>query len=84
MFVKVYTVPHCIACLQAKQYLEERNIVFRERNVRTDPLAAEEMYKQTKQLRVPVIQIDNEFILGFDEIKLDAALKKAQESDEEK
>ena len=65
--VKVYSTPTCPWCKKAKQFLEDNKIPYQGLDVAGDKTAREEMINKTKQMGVPVIDIDGEFTVGFDE-----------------
>ncbi|MDD5182481.1 MAG: glutaredoxin family protein [Candidatus Nanoarchaeia archaeon] len=66
----VYSTPTCPFCVRAKDFLKKNKFQFKEINVAEDHEAAQFMIEKTQQMGVPVIQIGNEFVTGFDEIKL--------------
>ena len=72
--VKIYTMDSCSWCVKAKEYLKSKNIEFVELNVKTDMEARQEMIKNTKQMKVPVLNIDGTFIVGFNKDVIDTAL----------
>lgn len=74
--VKVYTTDSCPWCVKAKNYLKSKNISFEELNVADDMLAREEMIKKSKQMGVPVLDINGTVIIGFDKSAIDKALTK--------
>lgn len=47
--------------------LDENKLVYQEVDVSTDKAALEDMVKKTGQLAVPVIDINGEMAVGFDE-----------------
>jgi glutaredoxin len=51
-------------------FLDEHNIAYQDVDVTTDSAAREEMVKKTGQMAVPVIEIDGEFTIGFNEALL--------------
>jgi glutaredoxin len=61
--------------LQAKEFLQNHKIKFTEINVADDKKAASEMVKKSGQMGVPVIEIDGEIVVGFDEEMLRKLLK---------
>lgn len=73
--VKVYTTDSCPWCVKAKQYLKSKNVGFEELNVQTDMNARQEMIKKTKQMGVPVLDINGTVIIGFDKSAIDDALE---------
>ncbi|MDD6793888.1 MAG: glutaredoxin family protein [Clostridiaceae bacterium] len=72
--VKVYTTDSCPWCVKAKNYLKSRNVSFVELNVAEDMEAREEMLKKSKQMGVPVLDINGTVIIGFDKPAIDTAL----------
>ncbi|MDD4159803.1 MAG: glutaredoxin domain-containing protein [Synergistaceae bacterium] len=77
MNVKVYSTDTCPWCVKAKEYLESLNIEYDSVNVAGDKAAAMELVKKTRQMGVPVIQIGEKYIVGFDQIKINEMLKEA-------
>ncbi len=60
----------------AKEYLSQKGFTYEEHDVAADRAAAKEMIEKSKQMRVPVIIVDGEIIVGFDQAKLDELLAK--------
>lgn len=75
MEVKIYTTPTCPWCKKAKAFLKENKVEYKEVNVSSDEKASKEMIEKSGQMSVPVIDIDGNIIVGFDEKKLKEALK---------
>lgn len=72
--VKVYTTNTCPWCDKAKNYLKSKGIEFQELNVQDDMAAREEMVKKSKQMGVPVLDVNGTVIIGFDKAAIDTAL----------
>ncbi|MBM6839490.1 glutaredoxin family protein [Clostridium saudiense] len=72
--VKVYTTNTCPWCDKAKSYLKSKGIAFEELNVQDDMIAREEMIKKSKQMGVPVLDVNGTIIIGFDKPAIDTAL----------
>ncbi len=72
--VKVYSTTTCPWCSRAKAYLREKNVDFEDLNVGVDAKARQEMVEKSGQLGVPVIEINDKIIIGFDKNALDAEL----------
>ena len=72
--VKVYTTNSCPWCVKAKDYLTKKGVEFTSLNVQDDMEAREEMLKKSKQMGVPVIDINVTIIIGFDKPAIDKAL----------
>ncbi len=70
MNVTVYTTPTCPYCRQAKQFLAQRGVPFVEKNVAADRRAAQEMVHVSGQQGVPVITVDGQVVIGFDQPRL--------------
>ena len=64
--VKIYSSPTCPYCAMAKQLMSGMKIPFKEFDVSTDEQAAHEMIHKSGQIGVPVIEIGNTILLGFD------------------
>ena len=79
MNIKVYCTPHCPWCAAAKDYLKSHGFEFEEIDVSTDPLLAEELIKKSGQMGVPVIEIDDELIIGFNKERLNEVLNIKEE-----
>lgn len=71
---RVYSTPSCPYCKMAKSYLKERGVQFEEINVAEDTQAAMEMIEKSGQMGVPVLEIDDHIIVGFDKKAIDQAL----------
>ncbi len=70
MHVIIYTMPMCQYCGVAKQFLAERGIGFIEYDLSKDHNKMAEIVSRTGRASVPVIEIDGEFIVGFDKHRL--------------
>lgn len=73
--VTIYSTPTCHYCNVAKDYFKANNINYTEHNVAEDQTARMEMIQKTGQLGVPVIQIDDEIVVGFSEPHVRALLE---------
>ena len=70
MKITVYSTPICPWCDRVKEFLRENDIEFEEVNVAQDQEKAQEMIQKSGQTGVPVIDIDGQIVIGFDEAKL--------------
>lgn len=73
--VTIYTTPSCIYCKKAKAFFKEHNVEYQEKDVAADSTVADEMVEKSGQMGVPVIEIDDSIIVGFDEVALREALQ---------
>jgi glutaredoxin 3 len=72
--VTIYSTPTCVYCKMAKEYFQKNNVQYTEHNVASDEKARDEMVKKSHQLGVPVIDIDGEIFVGFDQRGIKKAL----------
>jgi glutaredoxin 3 len=73
--VTIYSTPTCHFCHAAKEFLKFNNIAFTDYNVAEDQAKRQEMVEKSGQMGVPVIFIDNEMMIGFDEEKMKELLE---------
>jgi glutaredoxin 3 len=73
--VTIYSTPTCHFCHMAKEFFTENQVKFTDYNVATDLPKRQEMIQKSGQMGVPVIYVDNNLIVGFDEEKLRGLLK---------
>lgn len=74
--IKIYSTPYCSYCRMAKSFFAEKKVLFDEVDVSVDHAAAEEMIKKTGQMGVPVIEIGEDTVVGFDRATLEKLLVK--------
>ncbi|MEE9583773.1 MAG: glutaredoxin domain-containing protein [Dehalococcoidales bacterium] len=74
--VVIYSTPTCPICKRAKQYFTQQGITYQDINVAADREAAHEMIHKSGQMGVPVIIVDNELMVGFNQGKFDALMAK--------
>ena len=73
--VTVYSTPFCPWCIKTKEFLKKNKISFKDIDVSSNPKAAKKMVELSGQNGVPVIDIDGEIVVGFNEEKLKELLK---------
>jgi glutaredoxin 3 len=64
--IKLYSTPTCPYCRMAKDFLDEEKVGFSVIDVSEDEKAAQEMVDKSGQMGVPVMELDNVIIVGFD------------------
>jgi len=72
--VLIYTTPTWPHCRNAKQFLNERRIPFREIDVTKSEEGLRELRRKSGQTGVPVIDVNGHIIVGFQRDKLARAL----------
>ena len=73
--VKIYSTPTCVYCKMAREYFTKNGVAYQEFNVAEDDAAREEMVNKSRQFGVPVIDINNTIIVGFNRQAVAKALK---------
>ena len=68
--VTIYSTPSCHFCHMAKEFFKKNNIAFTDYDVSTDQAKRAEMIERSGQMGVPVIFIDSEMVIGFNESRL--------------
>ena len=79
--VRVYATPGCPYCKMAKEFLSKKGVPFTAYDVKKDKEALKEMKRISGgALRVPVISVCNEVMVGFDRGRLEQALSCLEQS----
>lgn len=76
--VIIYGAEWCPPCHTAKDYLKARKVDFEYINVDEQPDKGREIAVKTGWTAIPIINIGDKYILGFDRPKIDAALQEAK------
>lgn len=66
MTVSIYSTPTCTYCKYAKDFFVKNNIAYTEYDVSIDTAKRSEMLERSGQMGVPVIQIDDNIVVGYD------------------
>jgi glutaredoxin len=64
-----------VYCNAAKVFFKEKGVTYTEYNVGADLEKRKEMIEKSGQMGVPVIDIDGELVVGFNQPKLKQLLK---------
>jgi glutaredoxin len=59
-----------------KEYLSQKGVPYTDYNVGADRNKAKEMIEKTGQMAVPVILVNDQIVVGFNQAKLDELLSK--------
>lgn len=62
-----------------KEYFRDKEIEFEDIDVSKDRVAATEMIETSGQMGVPVIDIDDEIVIGFDVPRIEEIMKRKSE-----
>ena len=72
--VVIYSTPTCTYCKAAKEFFAANGVEYVEHDVAADEARRNELVEKSGQMGVPVINIDDEVIVGFDEPKIKETL----------
>jgi glutaredoxin-like YruB-family protein len=72
--VEMYSTPTCHYCNLAKDFFDKNKIKYTVYNVSVDLAKRKEMIEKSGQMGVPVIIVDGELVMGFDEDRLKGLL----------
>ena len=70
--VKIYTTPTCPFCVMAKEWLRLKGIEYEEKDVVEDMDARQELVEASGQMGVPVIMVNGEIMVGFNQTRLES------------
>ena len=73
--VEIYTTPSCEFCKQAKEYMKENEINYKDYDVKESAEKRQEMIEISGQMSVPVIVVDEDMMVGFDAQELEEMVK---------
>ncbi|MFH1671513.1 MAG: glutaredoxin domain-containing protein [Candidatus Portnoybacteria bacterium] len=72
--IRVFSTDACPYCVNLKAYLDEKGFKYEDVNVTEDKEAAQEMIDKSGQMGVPVAEIGDQLIIGFDKTKINELL----------
>lgn len=72
--VEIYSTTMCPYCDMVKGFLDEKGIEYTNYDVSEDVERRKEMIEKTGQMGVPVVQIGEDIIIGFDQGKISELL----------
>lgn len=73
--VRIYSTPTCPFCKRAKEFFKKHKVEYEDINVAENEKARDEMVEKSGQMSVPVIEVVDKIIVGFDEQELRKTLK---------
>ncbi len=68
--VVIYSTPTCHFCHMAKDFFDEHGVKYENYDVSSNLEKRKEMLEKSGQMGVPVIFIEDEMIIGFDEERI--------------
>lgn len=72
--ITIYSATWCAFCHAAKDYLDSKGVEYTVLDIEEDPNNARAVVEKSGQMGIPVLEINNQIIVGFDRPKIDAAL----------
>ncbi len=70
----IYSTATCLYCKMTKSYLDSKQIPYKSVDVGIDEKAAQEMIGKSGQMSVPVIDMDGQIVVGFNQPAIDALI----------
>jgi glutaredoxin-like YruB-family protein len=81
--ITLYTTPSCQYCEQAKEYMKEHDIDYKYYDVSEDTDRRKEMIEKSGQMGVPVIELGDEMMVGFDPERFEEMVERHKSDDYE-
>lgn len=63
--VTIYTTPTCHFCHMTKEFFDEHGVSYTEHDVARDQTQLHEMVEKSGQMGVPVVEIGEDIVIGF-------------------
>lgn len=73
--ITLYSASWCAFCHMTKNYLNSKSVAYKEIDVDQNQDAARELVAKTGQAGIPVLQIGDTTIIGFDRPRIDSTLE---------
>lgn len=68
--ITVFTTNTCAYCKMVKQFLTLKGKEFKVVNLDDDPSKRQELFEKTGAMTVPITQVDDQFIIGWNRQRL--------------
>ena len=68
--IRIFSTKNCPYCITLKKFFKKHNIIFEDIDITKNERLQEEVFKKTGRFEAPVVEIDNEIIIGFDKEKI--------------
>ena len=75
MAITLYSTEFCPWCHKTREFFKAHKVRFKEIDVGNNVKAAQEMIRRSGQQGVPVVNINGEIVVGYDEDRLKRLLK---------
>ena len=81
MEINLYGSPSCAWSEKLREWLKKQKLAYEYHDVMDESSHWDVLLENTSQLSTPVLQIDKEFIVGFQEKEIKKAIEKAQKAE---
>lgn len=68
--VRIFTSVGCPYCFTLKEFFKEKGIEFEDIDISRDEEAQRDLIQKSGQMVVPVVEVDNQIVVGFDKEKI--------------
>ena len=68
MTIVIYSTEWCVPCKNAKQLLDDKNVVYKEIDIEQNKISRDDLYDITGGRSVPQIMINEKVIGGYSEL----------------
>ncbi|MEC8838764.1 MAG: glutaredoxin domain-containing protein [Candidatus Neomarinimicrobiota bacterium] len=68
MTIIIYSTEWCVPCKNAKQLLDDKNVVYKEIDIEQNKISRDDLYDITGGRSVPQIMINEKVIGGYSEL----------------
>ncbi len=72
--VVMYTAPWCGVCRRAEAFFDRNDVRYTAKDIEADPDYKQELVRKTGRSAVPVIEVGDERLVGFDQRRLERLL----------
>lgn len=72
--ITVFTTSQCAYCAMVKKFLTAKGKEYRVINLDENPTERQSLFEKTGALTVPITQVDNEYVVGWNPSKLAALI----------
>jgi len=76
--IRLFIKPGCPWCIEAREWLDQRNISYATLDVTSDPVSRQEMLDLTGQTKAPSIDVDGKILADFGADELEVWWKENQ------
>jgi len=68
--ITVFSTPVCPYCITLKAFLKDKGFDFEDVDISQNEKKKEEIIEKTGKMQAPIIEIDDQIVVGFDKEKI--------------